>query len=420
MASKFLAALCLFITFSSSAPAQEDPRVRLVFEAPQPIYVGQRVPFAIEILTTGQLNSAVQFDLARVPNAVLLQVPGAPTFGSDSIGGVSYTSYRYEFALYPHRAGPHVVPAIPVRSEVVVAFGKPGVPFRLEAKPLEIEATLPPGAENLATVISTPEFAVEVHWDKQPGEAIVGDAFRQTITLRARDILGMALPELFAPDIGGLRVYAKRAEVNDSIERGEIIGEVTQTFVYVCELPGGYSTPQLSIAWFDLSTEQLHAETIASEQFEVSRDPNEFANIDSSGRDAPKRLPTLVALLTLGLVAWSLRKRVQARLTQRRERAATSLIHVRAACRNDDAEKTLLALLRHIDARSQLGMATTATSWAAGFKSPRLESAVAELEQAFVMQTAWSGSSLLTALPRKQTRRSAENRSLDPLNPARH
>ena len=425
MANKLLLALCWLLAFSSFAHAQDDPLVRVVFNEPTTVYVGQRVSFSIEVLTTGQLDSAVQFDLGNAPGALLLRVPGSPTFGSDKLGGVSYTSYRYDFALYPHRAGAHTVLAVPVRGETVEAFGKPSVPFRIATESFVIDAVLPPGAEKLSSLVSAPTFTVEEHWEPAPGAAIVGDAFRQTITMRANDVLGMALPELSAPEIDGLRVYPRRPVVNDTIERGEITGEVTQTFVYICESPGVYTTPQRTITWFDLTTKKLRQETLASAHFEVEPDPEAALLQDAistgttfgQAQDSPFLIGLLVLLPLSLLVAWSLRKPMIAKLADRRARAATSIAHVRNACRENDAAAALAALLRHLDAAAAPGIVTTATVWSRAFNSPRLESAVANLERAFVAGDAWKGSELSAALPKGAPHEHHSDVDLDALNP---
>ena len=64
-------------------------------------------------------------------------------------------------------------------------------------------ARTPPGAEKLATVITTRQLTVKESWAPEPGATKTGAAFTRTITVEARDVPGMVLPSFaFDPPPG--------------------------------------------------------------------------------------------------------------------------------------------------------------------------------------------------------------------------
>ena len=77
-------------------------------------WVGQRVPFYIEVRAPGSFAGTVSFHLPHLPGVLLLKI-GSPVVGSEEREGQSWFLQTQEFALFSQRDGSLEVPSFPVR-----------------------------------------------------------------------------------------------------------------------------------------------------------------------------------------------------------------------------------------------------------------------------------------------------------------
>ena len=396
-------------------------------------FVGQRVRLYIEVLVTGPFDGNPRFDLPQVSGALLAKMPGGPTPGSAELDGVSYLSQRHGFAVYAQRPGEIVIPPVVVRATARESYAPgPSVEHRIATDELRFTATMPPGAERLATLISAPSFAVEEAWDPQPGAARVGDAFTRTVAMRAPDVLGLAFPPLPIASREGLRVYPKEPEVEEKSFRGTLTGSSVQRFVYVCEAPGRYVLPALRIPWYDLGAGRLRFHELPAVTLDVAAAaPSATGDVGGEPVVVDRRGGwTWGWILGAGIVAvfaaWRGRavRRVAAWWRGREVHAVNA---VRRAARSGDAGRSLRALQDWF-ARFPLAgdrPATTLADQAAARGGDGLRDAVNGLQQAWVRGAAWDGSELLAALRRGRVmrrgigaaRRPGARPLLPPLNP---
>ena len=128
---------------------------------------------------------------------------------------------------------------------------------------------MPPGAEGLATVITTPGADRERDLETRAGQ---GEAGRRVHahgdgTREGRAGHGAAADALGAPE--GVRVYTAAPAVTDSSDRGEVTGQRVEPVTYVCEKPGTYRLPGLTLTWWDLGEKKLKRVRLPSRLLEV-------------------------------------------------------------------------------------------------------------------------------------------------------
>jgi hypothetical protein len=288
---------------------------------------------------------------------VILPPQGRPLIGNEEVGGDTYTTQTHELAVYPQRAGAIRLPPIGVRFASDGGIGKPPVPRQGATKEMTLTARMPPGAEGLSTVITTPKLTVREAWKPEAGKAKLGAAFTRTVTVRAADVPGMVLPPVRWEAPEGVGVYPAPASVTDSSERGELTGQRVESVTYVCEKPGTYRLPGLTLAWWDSGQKQLRRERLAPRTIEVEAAPQPA----DSGGPAPARksyalawwLGGAVILAGLGLVSWLIRKPLGRWLAGWRAVQADSeaawFSRVAAACREGDPQRVEQALLAWLD-----------------------------------------------------------------------
>jgi hypothetical protein len=262
------------LAIATLARAADPALMRTHLEAPDPLWVGERVTMVVELLTATTFASAATFDLPSVPGALLMEPQDRPVVGTEAVDGASYTTQRHELAFFPMRAGAFEVPAFTVR------FGSPAEPGgrpverRLTTSPVRVEARMPPGASGVAGLVSTRELTVTEDWRPRPGDrARVGDAFTRTVTRTAAEVPGLAFPPLPSPRVVGVATYPSPPVVQDRVERGEFTGRRVDEVTYVLERAGTVTFPEVCLTWWNVASRQLETVTLPAVTVQVGAAP---------------------------------------------------------------------------------------------------------------------------------------------------
>jgi hypothetical protein len=308
------------------------------------------------------------------------------------------------------RPGTAQVPPFRVRFESPPRFGEKPVEQRLTTPPLQVEAHMPSGAENLHGLIATRELRVEQIWQPQPTKAHVGDGFTRTVTLTAPDVPGMVFPPLPLAKIDGLAVYPKPPVVQDQVERGDFTGKRIDTVTYICARPGQVLLPALVIPWWDLKNQQLRQVTLPALTLEVEPGPalgaDGASTIEVTGRLWLWWAAAVTLLLAVaGGVAWHWRAAFlnvwRRHKTPPELSEDTYLARLLDACHTDDAQLTYNALLHWLDSAHHGPEAATLEAFLARHPDDALVRQVEALQDAILGGvTPWNGAVLTEALRR--------------------
>jgi hypothetical protein len=405
------------LAHASAVRAADRAIVRLSTSNQGAVYVGQRVTLIAELLVQGTFDAAPAFDLPKLPGALLMQSSDRPVIGSEDIDGATYVTQRHELFVVSMRAGTTQIPSFEVRVAVKPSPDKPAEELRVQAMPLAIEAKMPPGAEHLASIISSKRVTAEQTWNSQPGERVkVGTSFTRAITLSAADVPSMAFPPLPAVNIDHLKAYPKPPVVEDTSERGEFTGRRIDAVVYVCASPGKVHLPALSIPWWNLEENRLEQIKLPGMDVEIEADAEEAAST-SSGSEQPSdsrgsreswaawRVAGLALVVAIvAAVVWWQRQALAALWqalvagpvnSDRRFRTAA----IRAS-RRDDPVATYKALTQWCDARRETpGVGAIEDDVSLLSADAQMPALVQDLQNAMLNgQRPWRGESLATAL----------------------
>lgn len=301
-------------------------------------WIGQRVPFTIELRARGSFSGSASFDLPQVPGTLIVKI-GNPVVGSKQLDGENWVVQSHEFALFSQQVGTLEIASFPVRFERREGFTGAAEVVRAETPVLKFQIERPPGSEDINFLVTTDSLELSESWEPEPGPARVGTVFKRSIVQRAREIPGMALAPVpdAAPD--GIRVYPGAAATNDKLARGEFLGERRETITYLIEKPGTIELPALTYQWWNPELEKLQSKTLPAVTFEVAAP----AAVTSSGEVAPSGPPwewLLASGVVIGLLAFRWRgifaglQRFWSVLNPPHQVAARRLLQ---ACRQHDA-----------------------------------------------------------------------------------
>ena len=235
-------------------------------------WVGQRIPFYVELRARGTFSGTASFDLPQIPGTLVIKI-GEPVVGTAELEGESWFVQQHEFALFSQRAGPLKIPPFSVRFSRREGYTGPAFDLREQTTAIAFEIQRPPGSEATGFLITTESLDITETWNPAPGPAQVGALFKRTIRQRSSQIPGMALAPAASTAPDGIRIYLGNAATNDKLARGEFLGERSETITYLLQKPGALELPALTYVWWNPKTEKLESKTLPAVSFDVAAAP---------------------------------------------------------------------------------------------------------------------------------------------------
>lgn len=299
---KTLLILLLFVAATDAALAGIQPvSVRLPQEK---AWVGQRLPFFIELRALGSFEGTASFDLPQIPGTIIIKT-GNPVVSSEMIDGESWFVQSHEFALFSQRAGVLEIPQFSIRFSSRSGFTGPASDVQTQFPGMNVEIQRPPGSEKVGFLVTTDSLEISESWAPEPKPVQAGAVFKRTIRQRADQLSSMALspPDTTAPE--SIRVYTHDPVLQDKNERGEFLGERSDTITYQMSMAGSFTLPELTYVWWNPEKEKLETKTLPAVSFDVSPAPSMSPAASSSGTGS---LTILLPLLLIPLGIWKRRK----------------------------------------------------------------------------------------------------------------
>jgi hypothetical protein len=267
--------LALVLLLANGTVNAQQAQIRASLSDGATVWVGQEVTLVVELLAPGYFASAASFDLPDPVGILFMPPAGHPLVSNETIEGVLYSVQRHELRVWPMRAGAPLIPPVTARFSYKRApLDKETIPASVSTVALALAVEVPPGAENLGTVISARNLKVTESWDPEPGEEaiVAGTAFKRTILFTAPDVPGMVYPPFPAEPINGLGVYRKQ-QLLDREDRGSFTGAREDVITYLCKTPGRYIIPATRFSWFDLNSNTLRVEEFPARTLNVVVNP---------------------------------------------------------------------------------------------------------------------------------------------------
>ena len=285
--------LLLLVALTDTAFADTPPvSVRLPEEK---AWVGQRFPFFIELRVLGSFEGTASFDIPQIPGTIIIKT-GNPVVSSEKIDGQSWFVQSHEFALFSQRAGALEIPEFSIRFRGRSGFTGPASDVHALFPGMMVEIIQPPGSENLGFLVTTDSLEISERWTPEPKPVQAGAVFKRTILQRADQLSGMALspPDPTASD--SIRVYTEDPVIQDKDDRGDFLGQRSDTITYQFTRAGSFTLPELNYVWWNPKNEQLETTTLPAVSFEVSPAPSTSPSAPYTGVSPLWFLPPLLMM----------------------------------------------------------------------------------------------------------------------------
>jgi len=431
-------AACLALACAEAARAAAPAAVEIVKPKSATVWVGERVPFSVDLLARGVVAGAPHFDLPEIEGAVLVKIAERPTLLTRTLGGEPYTVQRHDFALFIVRPGPREVPGIGVRFAARASPTAPAVEYERKTPPFSVTARVPEGAPPGALIVAATNLEVSERWEPPPADAKVGDALTRTVTVVAEGVPGILLPPLPSEDVRGLAVYPGEPEIRDQMARGEFKGMRVDRLTYVCTKPGPVTIPETVIRWWDVRKSVWKEHRLAGVTLRVAENPAFAEGRSAAGPPAPREWRAwsagaaviLVAAAAAALGWFALAAGFRKRSASPAGREARAFRQVVRACRERDATTEYNAITAWLAVRGSASLVLEAALIEGVGPSDGESELRAELRslQAALLSggSGWRGDRLLSLLSAWRRRRGRRERkrqralpaSLNPGNPA--
>lgn len=349
-----LTGLALVIALLLPAIGAGDPKPGTL-RIPNPkAWVGQRVPFLVELRAPGSFDGAASFSIPQIPRTVIVKV-GNPVVSSEEIDDDTWFVQTHEFALFSQKSGTVEIPAFEARFRHHKGFTGPVFDQKANVSSGTIEIQRPPGSDEGDFLITTKSLDVSETWVPQPGSTEQGAVFHRTISQQAEQVTAIALAPPPEEVPHGVRVYLDPPEVSDDTARGAFTGKRKDTITYVMREAGTWTLPAIKYVWWDPDKQQFGSRTLPAVTFVVAPAPSEVADNQAAESNLAWRYWVVGGLILIGIAMWQRRRIVTgcraiwARWNPPAKVAARELLR---ACRQDDAKAAEAAWIRWRGTRS--------------------------------------------------------------------
>ncbi len=283
--SHFLCLLFIFFIIPSSvlyADLDEKPSVQSLIDSqqlsithnilPDKPVLGEEVTLIITIKTNRWFSGGTRLKPAASEDFLLKQRQELANNSTMSKQGKTWVVQTWELSLFPQSEGVLNTPSVEVNVKINTESGTVSGAYVLQ--PLALSVSVPDETKKVNHWLASAKFSVESEFktinNQSLNELQVGEAFTQTINLRADNVLAMMLPVIKTPVIAGLGVYQQPARLKNDNNRGNKKALRTETIDFIVEKKGNYQLPELNFYWWDTQNNKLHKEIIEGIRFTVS------------------------------------------------------------------------------------------------------------------------------------------------------
>jgi hypothetical protein len=269
----------IIITVSNEGPRSNQDSDELFLEIEvnkETVYVQEQLLFTIKLYYTINGIRNPQFTELEMDDTVI-QLIGSPNQYENLIEGVRYGVYEKRYVIFPQRSGPLEIPDILFRGEVT--DGSSNFVFRnlntrrvtafIEGITINV-AERPADAQSNNTWLPVSNLTLEEEWNVDINNLSVGDSFERTITMVADGLDGAVLPPFGPEEINGLNIYTDPPNIERNYVDGSIVGRRTETATLVAITAGMIEIPQISIPWWNVTTNELESAIIPAIEIEVA------------------------------------------------------------------------------------------------------------------------------------------------------
>ena len=277
------------------------------------IHVQQQIPMTVRLYSSVSISDGTLGDPA--PADTVVERLGQDRRYSSERNGRRYQVIERHYALFPERSGELIIPPVSFRGSVpasqqagggsgrrgrssTAAFSGFNDPFfdrvfrdsgfgglfgsnpmgrfgprqaiSAQSQSITVQVQARPAEATAANWLPAQQLELTDSWQQQVPEWQVGKPVERTITLRATGLAGSQIPQMSLPPPDGVRSYPAKPRHESRTDGERVFGISEQTFTYIPTRQGSLELPEVSVQWWDTSSQQQRTATLPRWQVQVA------------------------------------------------------------------------------------------------------------------------------------------------------
>ena len=187
-------------------------------------------------------------------------------------GGMTYLVWERRYALVAQSSGPMTLEPVTLEAQVLDERRSARI-ARFRSEPLEIVVRpMMPRPPQLGDGGWLPAREVQLYdgWSHPPERLVAGEPVTRTITTVGRGVSAAQLPEPVIDTPDGIRVYADRPELEDSVDGGGSVARRTDRFAVIPSRAGALTLPPIEVGWWNVGEDRWERTALDAVELEVS------------------------------------------------------------------------------------------------------------------------------------------------------
>lgn len=216
----------------------------------------------------------------------------------ETVDGRTYGVSEIRYAVFPQQSGTVIIP--PLTLQAVIAVDPNQVPNtrtrtrRIKRQANEIELNVQARPDGMAGSWWLPAKAVTLQseWSSPINALTVDQPVTRTVRLTATGAGETQLPEIEAPELDNISVYADSPTAATDTSEVGVVSQQTNTWAVIPQVAGQLVLPEVKVNWFDTTTGEAKVATLPAETLIVS---SAAANPQGNAAAAPKLQESVIA-----------------------------------------------------------------------------------------------------------------------------
>lgn len=201
--------------------------------------------------------------------------------------GISYEVFERRYAIFPQRSGQLKINPVTFEGRVNATqprtifdqFRMSGQLKRLRSKAVSATVKAAPAAIKLQDWLPASELQLVEEWSDDISNIKTGDPVTRTITIAARGLTAVQLPDLKFQDIDGLKQYPDKAITENRTQSDGITGLKQIKIAIIPTRAGSYTLPEIKLQWWNTKTNKKEIATIPEKVLTAVGSASTTANI---------------------------------------------------------------------------------------------------------------------------------------------
>lgn len=216
----------------------------------------------------------------------------------ETVNGRTYGVSEIRYAVFPQQSGAVVIP--PLTLQAVIAVDPNQVPNtrtrtrRIKRQANEIQLNVQARPDGMAGSWWLPAKAVTLQseWSSPINILTVDQPVTRTVRLTATGAGDTQLPEIEAPELDNISVYADSPTAATDTSEAGVVSQQTNTWAVIPQVAGQLVLPEVKVNWFDTTTGEARVATLPAETLVVN---SAVADSQGNANASPKSQDNVIA-----------------------------------------------------------------------------------------------------------------------------